>query len=64
MLCLVGMFFGCYGRISVGWVVFSDVVRGISVTHNIGVGHMEQLVFSKALGMVLAITLRVSGVQS
>ena len=27
MLCMVGMFFGSYGRILVECVVFSDVVR-------------------------------------
>ena len=31
--------FGCRNRILVGRVVFSDVVRGISVTQFIGVGH-------------------------
>ena len=38
-------FFGCYTRIPALWVVFSDVIRGMSVTQFIAVGYIARLYF-------------------
>ena len=34
--------FLCYGRILVSSVVFSDVIRGMSVTQSVRVGHIAR----------------------